>query len=64
MCPLPELDQVRKQMQAPSELLVVPDGDHSLEATKTALKARGTTQPQVEEQIVEAVRRFCESLGA
>jgi predicted alpha/beta-hydrolase family hydrolase len=64
MCPLPELAHVRQRMQAPSELFVVQDGDHSLEATKTALKARGTTQPQVEEQIVEAVRRFCASLGA
>ena len=62
MCPLTELDEVRKRMQAPSELFVVESGDHSLEATKTALKARGLTQAQVEQEILEAVKRFCAAL--
>jgi predicted alpha/beta-hydrolase family hydrolase len=64
MCPLSELEQVRQQMRAPNELFVVQDGDHSLEATKTSLKARGTTQERVEQEIIEAVRRFCATLGA
>jgi hypothetical protein len=62
LCALPELEQVRKRMKAPSELFVVEGGDHSLESTKTALKARGTTQDDVERAVRDAVRRFCEAL--
>ena len=62
LCSLAELEQVRKRMTAPSELYVVEGGDHSLEATKTALKARGSTQSQVQSEILAAVRRFCAAL--
>jgi uncharacterized protein len=62
LCDLRELEAVRARMTARSELHVVESGDHSLAATKTHLKARGTTQAEVEAQIVEAVRQFCESL--
>jgi predicted alpha/beta-hydrolase family hydrolase len=62
MCPLDELDRVRQQMSARSEVFVVEDGDHSLEATKTSLRARGTTQPQVELAVLDAVRGFCAAL--
>jgi uncharacterized protein len=62
LCSLTELESVRGRMQARSELFVVEGGDHSLEVTKTALKARGTTQGQVETEIVAAVERFCASL--
>jgi predicted alpha/beta-hydrolase family hydrolase len=62
LCALPELDQLRKRMSAPSELFVVEGGNHSLEATKTALKQQGTTQADVERAIQSEVRRFCEGL--
>ncbi len=62
LCSLDELEQVRRRMRARSELFVVDSGDHSLEATKTALKARGTTQHEVELAIVAAVRAFCAGL--
>jgi hypothetical protein len=62
LCALPELEQVRARMSARSELLVVEGGDHSLEATKTSLKARGTTQADVEQAILGAVRAFVASL--
>lgn len=62
LCALPELEQVRKRMKAPSELFVVEGGDHSLESTKTLLKARAKTQRDVELAIQAAVRRFCEAL--
>lgn len=62
MCPLEELDRVRQQMSARSEVFVVEGGDHSLEATKTSLRARGTTQPQVELAVLDAVRGFCAAL--
>jgi len=60
LCSLDELEQVRKRMSAPSELYVVESGDHSLEATKTWLKQRGTTQAAVEAAILARVREFCE----
>jgi uncharacterized protein len=62
LCALPELEQVRKRMTAPSELYVVEGGDHSLESTKTALKARGVTQADVEHDILAVVQRFCDGL--
>lgn len=61
LCQLDELDDVRKRMTAPSELFVVQDGDHSLEATKTSLKSRSTTQAEVELTIRDVVQRFCAS---
>lgn len=62
LCALPELEGVRARMAARSELFVVEGGDHSLEATKTSLKARGTSQAEVEQQIMAKVREFCASL--
>jgi predicted alpha/beta-hydrolase family hydrolase len=62
LCALPELDEVRKRMNVRNELFVVEGGDHSLEATKTSLKARGTSQAEVELAIVATVRDFCGSL--
>jgi len=62
LCALPELAEVRRRMSVQSELFVVEAGDHSLEATKTSLKQRGTTQAEVEQAIVAAVRDFCVSL--
>ena len=62
LCPLDELERVRQRMTAPSELFVVEGGDHSLEATKTALKQQGTTQAEVERAILSVVRRFCDGL--
>jgi predicted alpha/beta-hydrolase family hydrolase len=62
LCALPELELVRARMSARSELLVVDGGDHSLQASKTLLKARGTTQADVEQAILAAVRAFAASL--
>ncbi len=62
LCALPELEQVRKRMTARSDLFVVESGDHSLEATKTALKQRATTQAALELAIQTAVRTFSDSL--
>jgi uncharacterized protein len=62
LCALPELDQVRQRMTVRSELFVVEGGDHSLEATKTSLRQRATTQAEVELAIQAAVRAFADSL--
>jgi predicted alpha/beta-hydrolase family hydrolase len=62
LCALPELEEVRQRMTAPSELFVVEGGDHGLESTKTSLKQRGLTAGDVERAIQSAVRRFCDAL--
>jgi len=62
LCPLDELEAVRTRMTARSELFVVQDGNHSLEATKTSLKARASSQADVERDVMEAVRSFCASV--
>lgn len=62
LCPLDELEKVRARMTVASELFIVEGGNHSLEATKTALKAQGTTQAEVERAIQSVLRRFCERL--
>jgi uncharacterized protein len=62
LCALPELEQVRQRMTAPSQLHVVEGGDHSLQSTKTVLKARGISQAEVERDILAAVERFCDGL--
>jgi hypothetical protein len=58
LCPLDALEQVRSEMSAPSELHVVESGDHSLQATKTWLKAEGLDQAAVDERILAGVRAF------
>jgi len=58
LCPLDLLEDVRKRMRAPSALHVVDDADHSLLVSKSALKARGSTQEQADEQWLEAVAAF------
>jgi predicted alpha/beta-hydrolase family hydrolase len=62
LCPLPELEQVRARMTAQSQLFVVEGGDHSLDVTKTALKARGATTADDDDAIQAAITRFCASL--
>jgi predicted alpha/beta-hydrolase family hydrolase len=58
LCPLDVLAEVRNKMSAASELFVVDAGNHSLAVTKTALAARGITQADVDEEILEAIVRF------
>jgi uncharacterized protein len=63
LCPLPRLEEVRRRMRAPSELLVVEGGDHSLVAAKKALAASGEAQEDVDGRILDAVRRFLAAQG-
>ena len=51
MCPLPRLAEVRERMQAPSELYVVADADHSLLVSRARLKADQTSQAEVDERV-------------
>jgi predicted alpha/beta-hydrolase family hydrolase len=58
LCPLDLLEGVRKRMQAPSTLHVVEGGDHSLIVAKTALKALGSSQDEVDDSMLTAIARF------
>ena len=58
LCPLDLLEGVRKQMHAPSTLTVVEGGDHSLMVAKTALKALGSNQEEVDDDMLTAIIRF------
>jgi uncharacterized protein len=58
LCPLDLLEGVRKQMRAPSTLTVVEGGDHSLMVGKTALKALGSSQEEVDNDMLTAISRF------
>lgn len=58
LCPLDLLDGVRHKMTAPNGLEIVTDGNHSLEVTRTALKARGETQADVDARVLAAIRSF------
>ena len=58
LCPLELLAQVRRKMRAPSKLFVVDAGDHSLLATKTALKLAAEDQSAVDARILHVIRHF------
>ena len=58
LCPLDLLEAVRKRMRAPSTLYVVEGGDHSLMVAKTALKALGSSQEQMDDGMLTAIARF------
>ncbi len=58
LCPLDLLEQVREQLRAPHELFVVEAGNHSLEVTKTHLKAKNQTQDDIDDQILGAIADF------
>ena len=63
LCPLDLLESVRKKMTAPSRLHVVSGGDHSLVVSKTELKAKGLSQPEVDLRIAEAVAAFLPTIA-
>ena len=58
LCPLNLLGDVRPKMIAPNKLHIVDGGDHSLLVTRSQLKMSGQTQDQVDDSILEAIRRF------
>ncbi len=63
LCPLDELEAVRKKMVAPSVLHVVEEGDHSLSVSKTWLKRNATSQALVDGKVLEAIRAFVVTLS-
>jgi predicted alpha/beta-hydrolase family hydrolase len=61
LCSLDKLAGVRTRMTAPSTLLVVEGGNHSLEVPAARRKAGGGTQAESDARVLEAVRTFVES---
>jgi len=61
LCPLDKLAAVRARMTAPSTLLVVEGGNHSLEVSAAERKATGTTQAQSDARVLEAIGAFVAS---
>jgi len=60
LCPLELLAAVRPRMSAPTTLVVVEGGDHSLLVSATQRKAAGITQADADERLLDAIRRFVE----
>jgi len=58
LCPLDKLAAVRARMTAPSTLLVVEGGDHSLAVSAAQRKASGTTQADADTRVLDAIRTF------
>jgi uncharacterized protein len=59
LCPLELLAEVRARMTAPSTLLVVDGGDHSLAVSAAARRVRGEAQADSDARVLEAIRSFC-----
>ena len=58
LCPLGDLERVRKKMSAESSVYVVDGGNHSLEVGQRQLREDRMTQAEVESRALEAIRVF------
>lgn len=63
LCPLDLLNGTRRGLTAPNQLHVVESGNHSLEATRTHLKAAALTQTDVDDRILEAIGEFVDRIS-
>jgi len=64
LCPLDLLATVRPRMSAPTTLVVVEGGDHSLLVSATERKAAGITQADADGRLLDAIRSFVQKPGA
>jgi predicted alpha/beta-hydrolase family hydrolase len=58
LCSLDKLAEVRARMTAPSTLLVVEGGNHSLEVSAAQRKASGVSQADSDARVLDAIRAF------
>jgi uncharacterized protein len=58
LCPLEDLATVRARMTAPTTLMVVEGGDHSLALSATHRKSAGVTQADADARVLDAIRGF------
>jgi len=63
LCPLADLEMVRAQMTAPSELFIVQGGNHSLEVGARDLRRAGKSPAEIDEAVLVAIARFLASHG-
>ena len=62
LCPLDLLEPVRAEMKTRNVLHVVEGGDHSLIVPKRQLQAKGETQEDVDQRILNRIAQFVEQL--
>ena len=62
LCPLDLLECVRAEMKTRNVLHVVEGGDHSLIVPKRQLQAKGETQEDVDQRILNQIAQFVEEL--
>lgn len=62
LCPIDQLEAVRLRMRAKSGLHIVQGGAHSLGVGKREAAERGITQEQIEQGVLDAIRRFLEEV--
>ena len=62
LCPLDLLERVRTEMKARNILHVVEGGDHSLIVPRRQLQAKGETQEDVDQGILNRIAQFVEQL--
>jgi predicted alpha/beta-hydrolase family hydrolase len=58
LCPLDLLADARARMSAPTTLVVIEGGDHSLALSAAQRKATGTTQAEADARVMEAIQEF------
>ena len=61
LCPLDKLAAVRARMTAPSTLLIVEGGNHSLEVSAAQRKASGATQADSDARVLDAIRALVDA---
>src|ERR1051325_2778334 len=62
LCPLDLLARVRTEMKPPNILHVVEGGEHSLRVPKRQLQMSRQTQQDVDQKILESIRKFVTEL--
>lgn len=63
LCPLEQLEQVRVQMTAKNDVIIVQGGDHSLVVGKTLLKQLGRNQDEIDAAVLEGIATFVKKLA-
>ncbi|HEY5958027.1 MAG TPA: alpha/beta family hydrolase, partial [Polyangiaceae bacterium] len=62
LCPSDRLAAVRASMSVKNELHLVEGGDHSLRVSARGLAARGSTQADVDEEVMRRIEEFIASI--
>ncbi|KAL6501752.1 hypothetical protein OROGR_026885 [Orobanche gracilis] len=58
LCPVEQLEAVRKKMKANTALHVIEGGDHSFKIGKMHLQCSGSNQEAAEDEAVQAITKF------